>query len=143
MRGGFGLVVARSPATASPASVSGEQGPLGLARLEAMVQRSSRDPGGAATPAGLGPGPAPELDPGVGALVGPLSPDLAIQRFLESTTSSDPQGTSGDDGGPSAPVGASSGPISAELLERIIDALEERVLHELERRGLRHNPEVF
>jgi hypothetical protein len=29
------------------------------------------------------------------------------------------------------------------MLEQIIDALEQRVLEELERRGLRHHPGVF
>jgi hypothetical protein len=38
---------------------------------------------------------------------------------------------------PSAPT------LTPEMLERIIDALEERVLEELERRGLRHHPGVF
>jgi hypothetical protein len=33
--------------------------------------------------------------------------------------------------------------ISAETIEWIIEAVEERVLEELERRGLRHNPGVF
>jgi hypothetical protein len=76
-------------------------------------------------------------------MLGPRSSDVVIRRFLDSTTSPELQGTGGDDDGLSSPVGLSSGPISAELLERIIDALEERVLHELERRGLRHSPEVF
>jgi hypothetical protein len=33
--------------------------------------------------------------------------------------------------------------ITAETIEWIIEAVEERVLEELERRGLRHNPGVF
>jgi hypothetical protein len=30
-----------------------------------------------------------------------------------------------------------------ELIERIIEAIEDRVIDELERRGRRHNPGVF
>jgi hypothetical protein len=37
----------------------------------------------------------------------------------------------------------SSSPADNELIERIIDAIEERVIAELERRGRRHHPGVF
>jgi hypothetical protein len=37
----------------------------------------------------------------------------------------------------------SGGPIRTELITQIVDALEERVIAELERRGRRHNPGVF
>jgi hypothetical protein len=40
-------------------------------------------------------------------------------------------------------VGASSTPSDNEMIERIIDAIEERVIAELERRGRRHHPGVF
>jgi hypothetical protein len=40
-------------------------------------------------------------------------------------------------------VGMSGGPIRTELITQIVDALEERVIAELERRGRRHNPGVF
>jgi hypothetical protein len=43
----------------------------------------------------------------------------------------------------SHPVEQSPAPLSAEALETIIDALEQRVIEELERRGWRHNPGVF
>lgn len=37
----------------------------------------------------------------------------------------------------------SSAPISAETLDWIVEAVEERVLAELERRGMRFQPGVF
>jgi hypothetical protein len=37
----------------------------------------------------------------------------------------------------------SATPISDETIEWIIEAVEQRVVEELERRGLRHNPGVF
>ncbi|HEY2811887.1 MAG TPA: DUF4157 domain-containing protein [Acidimicrobiales bacterium] len=40
-------------------------------------------------------------------------------------------------------VGVSEGPPMNELIERIIEAIEDRVIDELERRGRRHNPGVF
>ena len=40
-------------------------------------------------------------------------------------------------------VGASTSPSRNELIERIVDAIEERVIDELERRGRRHHPGVF
>ena len=40
-------------------------------------------------------------------------------------------------------VDSSSAPISAELLDWIVDAVEERILEELERRGMRFQPGVF
>jgi len=47
-------------------------------------------------------------------------------------------------GNPSTPkVGESTAPLSAEAMEWLLDALEQRVVDELERRGLRHNPGVF
>ena len=39
--------------------------------------------------------------------------------------------------------GASTAPLAAETIEWIIEQIEERVLEELDRRGLRHNPGVF
>ena len=45
--------------------------------------------------------------------------------------------------GDEAPPPESSAPLTAELIERIIEAVEQRVIDELERRGLRHRPEVF
>jgi hypothetical protein len=44
-----------------------------------------------------------------------------------------------------APVPTEQSPavINAETIEQIIEAVEERVLEELEQRGLRHNPGVF
>jgi hypothetical protein len=44
---------------------------------------------------------------------------------------------------PSRPVDQSSAVVDAETIEWIIEAVEERVLEELERRGLRYNPGVF
>jgi hypothetical protein len=44
---------------------------------------------------------------------------------------------------PSGSAEQSSAVINAEMIEWIIEAVEERVLEELERRGLRHNPGVF
>ena len=41
------------------------------------------------------------------------------------------------------PTEESSSPLSAEAIEWIVDALEQRVIEELERRGLRNNPGVF
>lgn len=38
---------------------------------------------------------------------------------------------------------ASTGPIRSELIAQIVDAIEDRVIAELERRGRRHNPGVF
>jgi hypothetical protein len=54
----------------------------------------------------------------------------------------------GTPGGPDVdtpPGSAEQSPavVNAETLEWIIEAVEERVLEELERRGLRHNPGVF
>jgi len=43
----------------------------------------------------------------------------------------------------SASLEVSSGPVRSELISQIVDALEERVIAELERRGRRHNPGVF
>jgi len=42
-----------------------------------------------------------------------------------------------------AQVGSSITPSTNELIERIIEAVEERVVNELERRGRRFNPGVF
>jgi hypothetical protein len=39
--------------------------------------------------------------------------------------------------------GTSSAPLAAETIEWIIEQIEERVLEELDRRGLRNNPGVF
>jgi len=50
------------------------------------------------------------------------------------------------DGAPSptaSHVGSSITPSTNELIERIIEAVEERVVNELERRGRRYNPGVF
>ncbi|MEY2450516.1 MAG: hypothetical protein QOD92_90 [Acidimicrobiaceae bacterium] len=74
-------------------------------------------------------------------------------------SSGGPAGGNNNDGGPGgltglvASVGAigqsantlsnSSSPADNELIERIIDAIEERVIAELERRGRRHHPGVF
>jgi hypothetical protein len=143
VRGGFGVVLARSLAGPGALSVSGEHGAATLARLGAVDQRSIRDVLGGVTPGPPGSEAVSERSLGGPTVLGPPGSDMVIQRFLESTPSSEAQWTGGDDDGPGAAVGASSGPISAELLERIIDALEERVLLELERRGLRHSPEVF
>jgi hypothetical protein len=35
------------------------------------------------------------------------------------------------------------GGVDIELFDALVDALEQRVIDELERRGLRHNPGVF
>jgi hypothetical protein len=51
---------------------------------------------------------------------------------------SDHPGSSGGDG-----ERVSTAPVNAEMIERIVDALEERVVNELERRGLRYRPGVF
>jgi hypothetical protein len=40
-------------------------------------------------------------------------------------------------------VGSSTAPVRNELIAQIVDAIEERVIAELERRGRRHNPGVF
>jgi hypothetical protein len=40
-------------------------------------------------------------------------------------------------------VGSSIAPSTNELIERIIEAIEDRVIDELERRGRRFNPGVF
>jgi hypothetical protein len=40
-------------------------------------------------------------------------------------------------------VDRSNSPFENEMIERIIDAIEERVIAELERRGRRHHPGVF
>jgi hypothetical protein len=40
-------------------------------------------------------------------------------------------------------VGNSRLPVRNAMIQEIVDAIEERVIAELERRGLRHNPGVF
>jgi hypothetical protein len=47
------------------------------------------------------------------------------------------------DQNPEGPNGSATAPLSDEDIERILDALEDRVLADLERRGLRYDPGVF
>lgn len=42
-----------------------------------------------------------------------------------------------------SPVASSSAPVSEETLEWIIERIEQRIIDELERRGIRYNPGVF
>jgi hypothetical protein len=42
-----------------------------------------------------------------------------------------------------SPVPTSSAPVSEETLEWIIERIEQRIIDELERRGMRYNPGVF
>lgn len=52
--------------------------------------------------------------------------------------------TSNPPAGPAASfVDQSTAPISAETLDWIVEAVEERILAELERRGMRFQPGVF
>ena len=44
---------------------------------------------------------------------------------------------------PARPTDQSRGTLDAETVEWIIEAVEQRVIEELERRGLRYNPGVF
>jgi hypothetical protein len=62
------------------------------------------------------------------ARVGDGGPDGSLQP---------PPSVASDDSSDHSPT------LSPEQLERIIEAVEQRVIDELERRGLRHRPEVF
>jgi hypothetical protein len=64
-----------------------------------------------------------------------------MRRFVGPSVAGVPGGPPVD----TAPGPAEQSPavINAETIEWIIEAVEERVLEELERRGLRYNPGVF
>jgi hypothetical protein len=47
------------------------------------------------------------------------------------------------EGATSSSVQSSNTPAMNELISHIVEAIEERVIAELERRGRRHNPGVF
>ena len=59
-----------------------------------------------------------------------------IRRFQTSLTDIEAPASA-------AQVGTSDAPVSAETFEWLLDALEQRVIDELERRGRRHDPGVF
>ena len=59
--------------------------------------------------------------------------EQALGRMVSGMTEANFQGA----------LTASTGPIRSELIAQIVDAIEDRVIAELERRGRRHNPGVF
>ncbi len=71
----------------------------------------------------------------------PGDPPVVLRRFTGPSVAGTPGGPPVDASQASAEQ--SPAVISAETIEWIIEAVEERVLEELERRGLRHNPGVF
>ncbi len=71
----------------------------------------------------------------------PGDPPIVLRRFAGPSVAGIPGGPPVDT--PSGSAEQSRAVINAETIEWIIEAVEERVLEELERRGLRHNPGVF
>jgi len=139
------------PSTASSTSTvtSGDGGNGGNAGSPLATAATSVQDAAPSTPA-----PTLSVVPAFGgAADAPDSTTSVLRRFSESLDTDSFESTrfqsllsSMIDPAPSfAPpnVGGSTAPSQNELVERIIDAIEQRVVDELERRGRRHHPGVF
>ncbi|HLI02452.1 MAG TPA: hypothetical protein VKV06_16810 [Acidimicrobiales bacterium] len=98
----------------------GTSGP-GADQAQAEIHRRTEN--------GAGSAPAAVRPPGLGA-------------SMPATPASFPISGAPMDTSPS-PVGSSSAPVSEETLQWIIERIEQRIIDELERRGIRYNPGVF
>jgi hypothetical protein len=97
-----------------------------VTRYAELVQRIG--PGGDQPPAAFGGGDAAGFVENLGLPMG--------------SSGAGSFGGSGSSSGNGLTESSSAG-IDADLIERIVEAVERRVMDELERRGLRHRPEVF
>jgi hypothetical protein len=111
------------------------------AHLFAARQRSAVSGRAARSAATGGPGATTGTDRGGGA--GDVNPDHPRPGDPPIIRRSTWPGVVRRDPSAVADIGGSAGVLSAEQLARLVDAIEQRIIDELERRGRRHYPGVF